>query len=433
MGAATKRLKIDTSDLSDETKRSLNLMPQLQQNVAAESAAAAESGISHRELRKVLTDIGNTAAPGAGRAMGELAMGPLGAALALLSAYELLKKSLDDDSEAADKLAEELAKPDTAGIKGVQEAWDTATKSYGEYLAKLKNAGADNDPIKTEIDRAKELTVAKLEAQKKIQEAMGDKAGAAYTQESIDKTKGSSGLIAEQDQREKAQKVLEQKASEASVAQMQADKKAKDDAARLDKARAITDPNSDAGKALQKKIDEAGERVEQAKKMDDVTTTTSPTGGVVVTDNTAAKAKAISDATNDQQAAQREYASQKKIKEDLEASEIQRDKDKAEADQNASNTEAAATENKKRLTQLPGEIKQDSAKEDIEAHTTKVTEILNEHGGQQNKTLQDLAKSAGYSQAAALATVERIIAGQDTLCRAHGRAGAKNQPDPCEQ
>lgn len=409
---ATKGLKVDTSDLSDETKRSLGIFPQLESATKKSGEAAAESGLSHRELRKVLMDIGNVAAPGAGRSLAELGMGPVGIALALVGAYEALRGSLEADSEAADKLGEELAKPDTAGIKGVQDAWDAAAKSYGEYLAKLATAGKDNDPIKTEIERAKQIVVAQLEARKKAQESMGDKAGAEYTQQSIDRTKGASSLIAEQDAREKAQRKLEEDAAAASLAQQQANQKYQDDQAKLTKSRETATPGTEANKALRKKIDDANAAVEDAQNIPDVRV--DPLSNTV-TDNHAVKAKAIADAQSAAKMAQDELDRAKREADQLSGNQIQRDQAKAAADQAATEAKAAAEKNKGRLNELPGEISQEDKLAGIREHSQKVQDILETHGAQTGETFGKLAAATGKSQEATMRFAEAIIAGHDNL------------------
>lgn len=410
-GESLKRLKIDTSDLSDETKRNLGMLPPLEDGLKKEAKAAEESGISHRELRHGLMEIGNVAAPGAGRALSELAMGPLGAALALVGAYESVRSSLEAASEAADRLAEELAKPETGGIQAVQKAWDDAATAYGEYLDKISSAGKDKDPIKTEVDRAKELVLARLEAQKKIQEAMGDQAGAAYTQGSIERTKGTSSLLLEQGMRERAQPELAQQADAASLAAIAADKKFRDDQAKLAADREATDPNSAAGKALADKIKAASEAAEAAKALPDQINNI----GGPATDFRAQKAKAIADAEANLAAANQELANRRKEQATLEGNEALRQASKTEADSDAKNAAEAATANRGRLVQLPGEIGQAQKVADINEHSQKVLSILETHGGRLNETLQQLANSLGFTHEATLNMVNRIVAGQDTF------------------
>lgn len=383
-----------------------------------EGAVAAEKAeIPHRELRHVLSDIGNTVAPGAGRALGELAFGPLGAALALLSTFEVLRKSIDAASDAADKLSESLAAPDTSGIKGVQTAWDDAAKAYGDYLAKLAKAGEDNDPIKTEIERAKELTVARLEAQKKIQEATGDKAGAEYTQRSIDLTKGSSSLIAEQDAREKAQARLEADAAAKAAADEAAAQKYADDQAKLQHARDAATPGTEANKTIQKKIDDANAAAEKkTADLDEAAKNMGPAGlSGAGKDALDEMRQQVADAIATAKAAQGELDRAKKEQAQLEANQIQRNQAKAVADKAATDAADAAERNKGRLDQLPGEINQNSAVEAIKQHSDRVVEVLNTHGGILNESLSQLAQETGKTNQQTLNIVESILGGQYSL------------------
>jgi len=404
---AAKTLKADTSDLSDETKRALGIIPDLENSIAKQGEAAAESGLSTRELRKALGDIGNIAAPGAGRALGELALGPFGAVLAVAAAAEMLNKSLESASEAADKLADELAKPETGGIEAVRSAWDDAAKAYGDYLDKLAVAGRDKDPIKTEVDRAKELVIARLEGQKKIAEALGDTAGVAYAQLSIDRTKGSSSLMTELGMHEQAQASLEAEASAKAFAAASAQKKFLDDQAKLAADRAFTTPNSPENKAILKRIEDAESAVELARAEPDF----SPQGR----DLRADKAERIAAAQAEANAVNQELGNRVKEQRRLEETLDQRTTARDAALAGAKAAAEAAINNNARLSQLPGEIGQAYTVENVNEHSERVVEILNAHGSRTGETFANLEKALGFSATAIATSAERIVSGQENL------------------
>jgi hypothetical protein len=443
--AAGNKLKIDTSDLSDETKRQLGLLPQLEDGLKKGGKAAEETGLSHRELKRVLLDIGNVAAPGAGRALMELAMGPVGIGLALVSVYEMLKKTLEDDEAAADKLAELMAKPENGGIMAVKEAWDKAAESLGKYHAAMATAGEDNDPVATQIKRAKELADAQVEASKKIVSALGEQTVARLrengaTKEQIataeaniksqlaalDQLKehatGSGALQSELTQRKSQSGKLDQAALDADAHNKAVGLKFTQDQATLESARDALGmgkegPNSEAAKALKKKQEDAAAKLEAAQNIPD--TTVSVAGGsAVVVDNSAMKQKAIEEAQGEVEKANAEVAARKKEVAQLEASEAQRAKEKELADEAAKRAKEASEKNQARLRELPEEIDQAHKVETTKDHAQSVIDVLNTHGGKSNAALGEVATAIGLTEQQRLNIAERILKHQMTIQQA---------------
>jgi hypothetical protein len=163
-GDATKKLKVDTSDLSDEWKRANGVLPPLEENLKKNGKAAEESGLSHRELRRVLSDIGNVAAPGAGRALGELAFGPVGAALALVSAFEMLRKKLDEVDKEFENLNAEQLEEHRKSVEEVWTAWDTAKQELLKYDEAVKQAGKEKDGSAERLKMIQTISAAQTEA-----------------------------------------------------------------------------------------------------------------------------------------------------------------------------------------------------------------------------------------------------------------------------
>jgi hypothetical protein len=170
---ATGGLKVDTSDLNDETKRSLGLLPQLSDGIKKGGEASENAALSSRELRKVLMDIGNVAAPGAGHAMSELAFGPVGAALALFAVYEMIQKKIEDiDAKLESLNAENLAAHKTA-VENLWKAWDDARTAQQKYDIAVKEAGQSKDPAGARLAEIKAISAAQTEANLKYLEELG--------------------------------------------------------------------------------------------------------------------------------------------------------------------------------------------------------------------------------------------------------------------
>lgn len=349
---ASKLLKIDTSDLSDETKRQLGLLPELETATKKSALAAEFETFRRRELGKVLLEVGNAAGI-SGKALSELAGGPIGAALALVGAYEAVKKSLDDADKKMDELLELAAQPMGTGVKGLQEAWDETATALGKYRAALAD-GNGEDPIKKEIERAKELTLTRLEGQKKIAEAMGDTAAVARINEAIEHTSVSS-LKDEQAKREAAAKKLSPE--RAIKDEAEAKRKFKDGQDQLTRARDMLDPKTEAGRRAAESRQEALDKLEVAKNQPD---TISGMGQGPDIDNRAAKAADIAAAQTEFDRANNLLALAKRTKEQLEGNEATRQQAVTEAEDQRKQAEA----NRLRLKALPGIIGQNEKVQD---------------------------------------------------------------------
>jgi len=371
------------------------------------------------------------AAPGAGRALMELAMGPVGAGLALVAVYEMLKKSLEDDEAEMDKIAEAASKPETGGIKAVQDAWDSAAESLGKYYAKMSTAGEDNDPVATQIKRVKEMADAQTEASKKIVEALGQStiarlrdSGASKEQialaeanlksqlAALDQQKehatGSASLAEEQRARLAQNNKLKSDADAATEAAAAAKKKFTDDQEVLKHAReALAAPDTEKG-SLAERLKNANAKMEDAQSIPDQTVT-SGSFGAVVTDNSAMKNKAIADAQDEIDKVNAEVAARKKEKAQLEASEKDRSKAKEIADEDARRKQEASEKNQGRLRELPGEITQANNVEATKDHAQQVIDVLNNHGAKSTATLGEVATAIGLTEQQRLNIAERIL------------------------
>ena len=411
--AAGKQLKIDTSDLSDETKRQLGLLPELEAATKKSALAVEFETFRRRELGKVLLEVGNAAGI-SGKALSELAGGPIGAALALVGAYEAVKKSLDDADKKMDELLELAAQPMGTGAKGLQEAWDDAATAIGKYHAALAD-GNGEDPIKKDIERTKELTLARLEGQKKIAEAMGDTAAVARINEAIENTTVSS-FQEEQSRREKAAKELSPE--QAIKDEAEAKRKFNSDQKQLAYARDVLDPKTEVGKRAADSRQEALDKLEAAKNQPD---TISGMGEGPDIDNRAAKARAIATAQGDFDKANNAVALAKRNKEQLEHSEPARQQAVTEAGDRRKFAEA----NSVRLKELSPFIQQKNSVNDLNQHSEKVVEILNQHGGALGKSLKEMGQAAHMNNAQIETMANAIVEGHISFAQRMARLEAQ--------
>jgi hypothetical protein len=139
------------------------------------AASEVEKGLpSHHELRRVLADIGNVAAPGAGRALGELVMGPVGGALALVGAFEMLRKKLEDVSTKLEDINQQEFQTHLDNIAKMQQGWIDTLTNYLKYEEELKNAGRSADPLADELKRIQAVSEAQTAANLKLMKELAD-------------------------------------------------------------------------------------------------------------------------------------------------------------------------------------------------------------------------------------------------------------------
>ncbi len=123
-----------------------------------------EAGLSHHELRKVLTHIGNVVAPGCGRALAELALGPVGAALALVAVYEKVKEKIEEIDKAWEELSSKELESHTQAVEKWKQAWADAAVAAAAYNTAMSTAAMDKDPAGTELKNLQTITAARNKA-----------------------------------------------------------------------------------------------------------------------------------------------------------------------------------------------------------------------------------------------------------------------------
>jgi hypothetical protein len=343
-------------------------------NASKLSAEASEADtISKRELRKVLDEIGRQVAPGAAGALSELALGPVGAGIALIGVYELLKEKIDAASEAAQRFSEIAAEPETGGVKALETAWDDATKAQAAYEAALATAGQDQDPIATQVKNFKEIA-----------RAQGSP------------TADADALALERRLRLAQGGVLAQTEMTANAAKQAADAKYDTDEGKLNYAKKVlTEKDSKEYKDLQSRQEAAAQAVDSANSIPDFQAIPGSNGGIQ--DNRAAKAAALSKARGEQDALNKEIENYRQQQDQLESTEKDRLKAKDEADEAAKKAAGASLHNQTRLGAVSGELQQAQLVEAAKAQHEAITEKLATPLKGMHETLGEALKQTGFT------------------------------------
>jgi hypothetical protein len=347
------------------------------------AAAAEHSTISHRGLHMLLHEMGNVTVPGLGRAFGALAFGPIGALIAIVSAFEAVKKSIEANEAEMDKLNEILSKPMTGGIDDLKKAWEDASAALAKYNIQMQHVGETKDPVGQEIKNIKELSAAQIEAAKKEVEALGKQevagirardAAAGKSKEDTDKDvhaaeektrrtvesldASKEGYNLELLQYEKMRRLhdsdpLQKEAIDANEKARQAQVQYQNDEAAKKAAQGLANPNSETGKVLNQQIEAAAAKVEKhSAGLAESRQLKAPPELI------AADEKRLADERSELARLTGLRESAKTLAGKLEKSQLTRDEIKDNADTTASETKSKSLTNQERLRQLPGEIDQ---------------------------------------------------------------------------
>ncbi len=125
-GDASKKLKVDTSDLGDETKKLLGISTpaadgakKLGEEIGKSGEHAEKGG---REMRRLINEIGNVAGVAD---LGAVSMGELGVAVfAVGAALEILKTALGNVQQGTNGFIDLQVKDDSATILANATAWN---------------------------------------------------------------------------------------------------------------------------------------------------------------------------------------------------------------------------------------------------------------------------------------------------------------------
>ena len=151
---------------------------ELKKSMEEESEAAEFLHHNHRALHQTLDEIGNQAAPGAGRALGAMLMGPLGPAVALVSVVGLLKEKYDAWNESLLKAAENAATADFAGgIEAARKAVEAGESALAGYEQTIANIALHEQTIATalqaQLTLMNQIAAAREAARKAMEAAQG--------------------------------------------------------------------------------------------------------------------------------------------------------------------------------------------------------------------------------------------------------------------
>jgi hypothetical protein len=363
---------------------------------SADSAAAQT--LKHEELKKVLQEMGNATVPGLGRSLSQLAMGPVGAALALVGAYQMLKDKITEADAAMDAMGVEAAKPIGSGVEAYRKSLDDARVALGNFYAALKHAGVDNDPIKTEIDRAKALADAKLEAENQVRQAMG--------LPPLAKIGDSAALMAEQSDREAAAPGLEKDAATKRTAANEAKRKLDTDQTAigiLSKQLGLSGSNLTYDTESKKLEDLEKERAARQRQYDNNPTALNPARIEL------ARINVEIDEINQARGRRSTLLGQ------LEGGLTGRAQVAADAELSANESEGQLKQNNARRRQIPGLLSHTQKMEGVQEDAGRVVDVLNTRGGQMNKTLGQLASATGKTQEETINIVQSILSRTTTM------------------
>ena len=130
---------------------------------------------SHHELHRLLHAIGNDAVPGIGQAFSALAMGPLGAVVALATAVEFVRGKIAETNKQLDEMAATASRAFGGGdwLTDYVNAAAQAATATADLEAAMKKAADAGDPVKNKYDaeaKAIQSTVAALKAKLEAEE-----------------------------------------------------------------------------------------------------------------------------------------------------------------------------------------------------------------------------------------------------------------------
>jgi len=165
---ASSKLKVDTSDLNEETKRSLGMMPQAEDGLKKTAKASEEAGVSHREQKEALHELTHGYPE-----LGEVARAALNpitiAAFGIAEAFSIWAERI----KTAQELMGGWELPDLTGhARGVS----AAATAYDQLKTAVAGADTEFDSAAGVFERQATAVQAQLEATKQLIEAQKQKA-----------------------------------------------------------------------------------------------------------------------------------------------------------------------------------------------------------------------------------------------------------------
>ena len=270
-GDSLKKLKVDTTGLSDETKKSLGILSETNDSTKAFGRAAEETGekvekLSRREIRELGNELGRATGLGS---IGRAALGGIAlAAFAAGAAIEFLKGAWAEMKEAVNGNIEINVKTDDAAkIQSVAEAYASlaaALRKTREAQSSPQTAAArDISDLQTKLKLIQEILqaekteqLANLEAQKDHMSPQAFEAARQRIEASFAGKESSAGFDEKQAEIERKQQELAELESRAAQ-----EKAAGEDTAKRGGVIATAKEQAEAAKEQLKKIDEQLEMV----------------------------------------------------------------------------------------------------------------------------------------------------------------------------
>lgn len=419
------------------------------ENAAAQKIlgeASAISTVSMRELTVIARELANgnfSRLPGSASILaGQFGLlkyvfsaagaGIISVGVAAYFLYEHLNQvnaELDKTTEALEK---QNLEEHAANVRRLADAWNDAQKEIGKYYAELATAGADKDPIKTQLDNVTKLRDAELEATKQKIEALG-KEEVAYLRahgatpeqiaaveertrrqgESIDAQKaandGPEALAREQQMRSKNDARLQresnaaiQKAADARLALEQHDAEMKEKSDFLD-------PAKDPAKERSKKREAANAELSSASQM---ITGFDAENNI---DYTAMRAAAINAAQEKLDAVNHEEEAAKTRLAQLKSETFSLTEKAAQSETESKNAQNVSETNRGRLRQLPGEQAQTGKIATVNDQSRQFQDIISTRDQRTGETIGQMGAHIGQTNDQILKTVDKIINQQMTV------------------
>ena len=173
---SAQKLKVDTSDLSDETKRQLGILEPLDEEIKKGGQAAQEANHHHNNSRMLYTEM-NKIIPGLGHAMHAMHAGAVAPAIAFLMALDGVVKLLEDEKKKAEEAATANADIFTAGweanagaiskVRELSEEFNRAVNESGQTVLKLldEQQSKEASVLSAKIEGEKKIRAARMESE----------------------------------------------------------------------------------------------------------------------------------------------------------------------------------------------------------------------------------------------------------------------------
>jgi hypothetical protein len=383
---------------------------------AGDEAEHAAHGMfeSHHEVHKLLHAIGNDAVPGMGRAFAALAMGPMGAIIAVATAVEFVKTKIEETNRALDVMQENSAKAwgNNDWLTGYVNASQEAAAESERLEEAMRKAASAGDEVKNRYDaEAKAINAVVAAIKEKVKAEGGSDsqaAGAQAAAEQMLQAARQRELFERQQNQGTLTGTAQSKQTPASVIQTRAQREADLQAQEAALGKATSEINTVANDEMREKIESNKALLEDSRKRYG---NSDPLGLVK-------KMQEETDKLESESAEGRIAAAKARITEL--AAQVAKDKENAAQEKSAlEDASNAATENTKRIVELQKQIAEANTAAQIKA--TSLSQLINGIGA--TADIKTFEKTAGVdTDAGAAAFVQKFFASQGRLTHRQGTA-----------